>query len=76
MRAVTDLFGNMEKKIVLNIKEGIFSRMMFSISRLESSHKAGIIKVSLWLDCYYPFNYLRNKVKVRDRPIIFENFFV
>ena len=35
------------KNIVMNIKEGTFSRMVFSISRLESGHKADFIKVSL-----------------------------
>ena len=40
-------FGHIEKNIVMNIKEGTFSRMVFSISRLEGSHKAGFIKVSL-----------------------------
>ena len=50
-------FDHVEKKIVLNIKEGTFSRMMFFISRLESGHKASFIKVSLKLDCYYHFKY-------------------
>ena len=40
-------FGHVEKKIILNIKEGTFSRMMFSISRLKSGPKASFIKVSL-----------------------------
>ena len=40
-------FGHIEKNIVLNIKEGTFSGMMFSIRRLKGSHKAGFIKVSL-----------------------------
>ena len=40
-------FGHIEKDIVMNIKEGTFSIMVFSISRLEGSHKAGFIKVSL-----------------------------
>ena len=40
-------FGHIEKNIVVNIKEGTFSRMVFSISRMEGSHKAGFIKVSL-----------------------------
>ena len=40
-------FGQIKKNIVMNIKEGTFSRMEFSISRLEGSHKAGFIKVSL-----------------------------
>ena len=31
----------------MNVKEGTFSRMGFSISRLEGSHQAGFIKVSL-----------------------------
>ena len=31
----------------MNIKECTFSRMVFSISQLEGSHKAGFIKVSL-----------------------------
>ena len=69
-------FGHIEKNIVVNIKEGTFSRLVFSISRLEGRHKAGFIKVSLLLDCNYSFKYLPNKVKIRDRPIVFENFFV
>ena len=40
-------FGHMEKNIVINIKESTFSRMVFSISQLEGSHKAVFIKVSL-----------------------------
>ena len=40
-------FGYIEKNIVMNIKEGTFSRMVFYISRLEGSHKASFIKVSL-----------------------------
>ena len=40
-------FGHIEKNIIVNIKEGTFSRMVFSISRLEGSHKASFIKVSL-----------------------------
>ena len=40
-------FGHIEKNIVMNIMEGTFSRMVFSISRLEGSHKTGFIKVSL-----------------------------
>ena len=40
-------FGHIEKNILLNIKEGTFSRMVFSISRFEGSHKASFIKVSL-----------------------------
>ena len=51
-------FGHIEKNIVVNIKEGTFSRMVFSTSQLEFSHKAGFIKVSLQLDCYYPSKYL------------------
>ena len=35
------------EKIILNITESTFSRVMFSISRLESGHEAGFIKVSL-----------------------------
>ena len=31
----------------MNIKEGTFSKMVFSISRLEGSNQAGFIKVSL-----------------------------
>ena len=46
VRAVTDLLAIL-RRIPLNIKEGTFSRMVFSISRLEGSHKAGFIKVSL-----------------------------
>ena len=30
-------FGHIEKNIVVNIKEGTFSRMVFSISQLEGS---------------------------------------
>ena len=30
-------FGHIEKNIILNIKEGTFSRMMFSRSRLAGS---------------------------------------
>ena len=40
-------FGHDDMKIVLNIKEATFSRMMFSISRLKSGYKASFIKVSL-----------------------------
>ena len=40
-------FGHIETNIVMNIKEGTFSRMVFSISQLVGSHKAGFIKVSL-----------------------------
>ena len=40
-------FGHIKKNNVMNIKEGTFSRMVFPISRLEGSHKAGFIKVSL-----------------------------
>ena len=40
-------FGHIKKNIIMNVKEGTFGRMVFSISRLEVSHKAGIIKVSL-----------------------------
>ena len=40
-------FGHIEKNIVMNIKGGTFSRMVFSVSRLEGSHKAGFIKVRL-----------------------------
>ena len=36
-----------KENIIVNIKEGTFSRMVFSISRLEGSHQAGFIKVSL-----------------------------
>ena len=43
---------------IMNVKEGTFSRMVFSISRLEGSHQARFIKVSLYLGCYYPFKYL------------------
>ena len=39
-------FSHIEKNIVLNIKVGTFNRMMFSIRRLENSHKASFIKVS------------------------------
>ena len=39
-------FGHI-KNIVMNTKEGTFSRMVFSRSRLEGSHKAGFIMVSL-----------------------------
>ena len=35
-------FGHIEKDIIMNIEEGTFSRMVFSVSRLE-----GFIKVSL-----------------------------
>ena len=58
VRAVTEPFGHIEKNIVVNVKEGTSGRMVFSISRVEGSHKAGFFKVSLWLDCYYPFKYL------------------
>ena len=44
--AVTDLLAIL-RRISLNIKEGTFSRMVFSISQLEGSHKAGFIKMSL-----------------------------
>ena len=40
-------FGHIEKNIIMNIEEGTFSRMVFPISRLEASHEAGFIKVSL-----------------------------
>ena len=40
-------FGHIEKHIVVNIKWDTFGRMVFSISRLEGNHKAGLIKVSL-----------------------------
>ena len=40
-------FGHIQKDIIMNIKEGTFSRMVISISRLEGSHKAGFIEVSL-----------------------------
>ena len=40
-------FGHIEKNIIMNVKEGTFSRMVFSISRLKGSHQAGFIKVSL-----------------------------
>ena len=40
-------FGHIEKNIIVNVKEGTFSRMVFSISRLEGSHQAGFIKVSM-----------------------------
>ena len=40
-------FGHIEKDIAMNIKEGTYSRMVFSISQLEGSHKAGFIKVCL-----------------------------
>ena len=40
-------FGHIKKNIVMNTKDGAFSRMVFSISLLEGSHKAGFIKVSL-----------------------------
>ena len=40
-------FGHIEKNIVRNIKEGTFSRMVFSISQLKGSQKAGFIKVNL-----------------------------
>ena len=36
-------FGHIKKNI---IKEGTFSRMVFSISLLEDSHKASFIKIS------------------------------
>ena len=36
-------FGHIAKNIVMNIKEGTFRRMAFSISRMEGSHKAGFI---------------------------------
>ena len=36
-------FGHIEENIILNSKEATFSRMVFSISRLEGSHKAGFI---------------------------------
>ena len=39
--------GHNEKNSVMNIKRGTFSRMVFSISRLEGSQKDGFIKVSL-----------------------------
>ena len=38
-------FSYVGKKIVLNIKEGTFSRMMFSTSLLKGSHKARFIYV-------------------------------
>ena len=41
------LCGHIEKNIIMNVKEGTFSRMVFSISRLEGSHQAGFIKVSM-----------------------------
>ena len=31
-------FGYIEKNIIMNIKDGTFSRMVFSISQLEGSH--------------------------------------
>ena len=40
-------FGHIEKNVIINAKEGTFSRMVFSISQLEGSHQAGFIKVSL-----------------------------
>ena len=40
-------FGHIKKNIVMNIKEGTFSRVLFSISRLEDGHKVGFIKMSL-----------------------------
>ena len=40
-------FGHIEKNIIVNIKEGTFSRIVCSTNQLEGSHKAGIIKVSL-----------------------------
>ena len=42
-------FGHIEKNIVMKIKEGTFSRMVFSISRLEGSHKAVFTNVSLYI---------------------------
>ena len=41
------LFGHIEKDFVMNIKEGTFSIMVLSTSRLEGSHKASFIKMSL-----------------------------
>ena len=38
--------GHVKKNIVLYIKEGAFSRVVFSINQLESSHKTGFIKMS------------------------------
>ena len=38
---------HVKKNVVLNIKEGTFSRVVFSISRLAGSHKTGFIKMSL-----------------------------
>ena len=43
VRAVTYI----EKNIIVNIKEGTFSRMVFSISQLEGIYQSGFIKVSL-----------------------------
>ena len=48
-------FSHIKEKIILNIKEGSLSRMMFSVSWLKPSHKASFIKVGLKLDSYYPF---------------------
>ena len=46
-------FSHVEK-IVLNIKEGIFSRMTFSISCLKRRHKASFIKVMMQcIKCIY-----------------------
>ena len=39
----------------MNVKEGTFSRMVFSISRLEGSHQAGFTKVSFVAGLLLPF---------------------
>ena len=39
----------------MDIKEGTFSRMVFSISRLEGSHKAGFIQESFVAGRLLPF---------------------
>ena len=67
-------FNHVEKMIILNIKEGTFSRMLFSIRRLKQSQKESFIKVSLELDCYYLSSSF--EIKLRRRLVIFENFFV
>ena len=41
------IFGHIKKNIIVNVKEGIFSRTVFSVSPYEGSHKASFIKVSL-----------------------------
>ena len=40
-------FSHIEKNIIMNVKEGTLSRVVFSVSRLEGSHQAGFIKVRL-----------------------------